>query len=99
MQISYCKQQTLWGSGRSQHTVNSYKVYISHSLHVHYMSHSAYHSVEERMEGILEHCSLHRLVQHNVVHSGSNLYMEDGRLRHVITQLASYPGHAAWVRG
>ena len=86
MQISYCKQQTLWGSGRSQYTVNSYEVYISHSLHVHHMSHSAYHSVEECMEGILEHCSLHRLVQHNVVHSGSNLYKEDGRLRHVITQ-------------
>ena len=43
-------------------------VNISHS--------SAYHSVEQLMEGILEHGSLHRPVQRNVVHRGSVVHGE-----------------------
>lgn len=48
--------------------IQCYEVYISHS--------STYHSVEQLMEGILEHGSLHRPVQHKVVHRGSIVHGE-----------------------
>ena len=51
--------------------------YINVTLVTAYISHSsAYHSVEQLMEGVLEHSSLYRLVQHNVVHRRSIVHGE-----------------------
>ena len=51
--------------------------YINVTLVTAYISHSsAYHSVEQLMEGVLEHGSLYCLVQHNVVHRRSIVHGE-----------------------